>query len=129
MSRPASSWARIAISVASSCASARYCGGMRQSSLARTRGGKRPASLARSISHSGCGKLPTMVVGNSMCVVSGMREKVGSDAEVGALDLGPREQVVRLAFGDDTAFLEDVRAVGERHRHLDVLLDQQHRHA
>src|SRR5687768_5343227 len=66
MSRPASSCARIAIKVASSCASSRYCGGMRHSSRARTRGGKRPASFARSISQSGCGKLPTMVVGNNI---------------------------------------------------------------
>src|SRR3954447_25513669 len=121
MSSPASSCARIAISVASSCASTRCSGAMRQSSLARTRGEKRPASLARSISHSGCGKLPTMVVGNSMDVVSGNAEEKAraSDAEVGALDLGPREQLVGLAFGNDTTFLEDVGTVGERHRDLD----------
>src|SRR5581483_6187276 len=65
MSRPASSCARIASTVASSCAWARYGSGMRQSSFARTRGGKRPASFWRSISHSGCGALPTSVVGSS----------------------------------------------------------------
>ena len=44
----------------------RYGSATRHSSRARTRGGKRPASFSRSISHSGCGKLPTIVVGNSM---------------------------------------------------------------
>ena len=38
----------------------------RHSSRARTRGGNRFASPARSISQSGCGMLPTTVVGNSM---------------------------------------------------------------
>src|SRR5687767_13574766 len=73
MSSPASSCARMAIRLASSCASSRYCGGMRHSSRARTRGGKRPASFARSISQSGCGKLPTMVVGKSIERLHGLQ--------------------------------------------------------
>ncbi len=60
---PASSCARIARMVASSCASASYGSGIRHSSRARTRGGNRPASFCRSISQSGCGMLPTSVQG------------------------------------------------------------------
>ncbi len=36
----------------------------------------------------------------------------GHSAEVGALDLGPREEGLRLAFADDAAFLEHVGPVG-----------------
>src|SRR3954469_2482603 len=68
-SSPASSWARIASTVASSCASFKNDSSTRQSSRARTRGGKRPASFSRSISHSGCGELPTSVVGKSFPIL------------------------------------------------------------
>src|SRR5262245_17853863 len=61
----ASSCSRMASRVASSWARARCSGAGRHSSRARTRGGNRPVSLARSISHSGCGKLPTTVTGNN----------------------------------------------------------------
>src|SRR5450432_1179556 len=108
MSRPAASCARIAIKVASSCASARYCGGIRHNSFARTRGGKRPASLARSISHSGWGKLPTMVVGNSMVLCLRFEYSQSLDAEIGALDFGACQQGPRFAFGHDTAFFEHI---------------------
>src|SRR5712692_11368217 len=66
ISNPASSWARIARCVASSCASLRSGSATRQSSRARTRGGNLFARPARSISHSGCGQLPTNVVGKSI---------------------------------------------------------------
>jgi hypothetical protein len=55
MSSPAASCAVMASSVASFCASSSHSGGIRHSSLARTRGGNLPASFARSISHSGWG--------------------------------------------------------------------------
>ena len=65
MSSPARSWSRIAISVASSCASSRYCGSTRHSSVARTRGGKRPRRRSRSISQSGWAYEPTRLVGSA----------------------------------------------------------------
>ena len=43
---------------------------MRHNSRARTRGGNRPASFWRSMSHSGCGRLPTSVVGKSLRLLS-----------------------------------------------------------
>ena len=85
---------------------------MRHSSRARTRGGKRPASLARSISHSGCGIAADDGGGEQHGVISDCEgdRLQASDAEVGALDLRPRQQLLRRAFGDDAPFLEHVGA-------------------
>src|SRR5882757_7456049 len=103
---------------------------MRHSSRARTRGGKRPASLSRSISQSGCGKLPTMVVGNNMGLPPSRLKEAGapsggserserggillspelvrSSAEIGTLDFGSREQLAGRAGRDDAAFFDHV---------------------
>src|SRR5579863_920901 len=66
MSRPATSWSWMAMTVASSCAASSLSGGTSQRSSARTRGTCFD-SLARSISHSGCGYEPTSEVGNNIC--------------------------------------------------------------
>src|SRR5712692_11240404 len=89
ISSPASSWARIASTVASFCASWSQGSETRHSSLARTRGGKRAASFWRSISHSGCGKLPTRVVGNSiriLVVEDGLQ--LGDESRIHGKELG-----------------------------------------
>src|SRR3954471_20560200 len=54
----------MAASVASSCASRRNCSRTRHSSAARTRGGNWCPSRSRSISQSGWGRLPTIIVGS-----------------------------------------------------------------
>src|SRR4051794_41063426 len=64
MSSPASSCDRIATRVASSWASVSSSAGSRHNSRARTRGGNWWESRSRSISQSGCGRLPTIEVGS-----------------------------------------------------------------
>ena len=47
--------------------------------------------------------------------------------QISLLDFRASQHLTGLALGHDTAFLHDVGATGNVHRHRHVLLDQQHR--
>src|SRR6202047_1229261 len=110
MSMPARSMSRMATMVASSCASSRCSSGSRHIACMRVRGTDFD-SMARSTSHSGCGELPTTVVGSKcfgmftmlllVVVLTGARasgrafgrgcdfvlDRIAQDADAGNLDL------------------------------------------
>src|SRR3954451_23346280 len=94
MSSATRSRSRIATAVGSSGSSARNGSATRQSSLARTRGGRLLSRPVRSISQSGCGKLPTSVVGISGSTARGYDPGM---LIAGLADAGGAEA---LRFGD-----------------------------